>query len=33
MRRSRDVPAEPLPPGFEGRTAFLSFIFLVLVAS
>lgn len=30
---SPDTPAELLPPGFEGRTSFLSFIFFVLVAS
>jgi len=29
---SPDTPAELLPPGFEGRTSFLSFIFFVLVA-
>ncbi|MBB3674733.1 class I SAM-dependent methyltransferase [Modestobacter versicolor] len=30
---SPDTPAELLPPGFEGRTAFISFLFFVLVAS
>lgn len=30
---SPDTPAELLPPGFEGRRSFLSFIFFVLVAS
>ncbi|MCZ2814468.1 class I SAM-dependent methyltransferase [Modestobacter sp. VKM Ac-2979] len=30
---SPDTPAELLPPGFEGRTSFVSFIFFVLIAS
>ncbi|MCZ2850517.1 class I SAM-dependent methyltransferase [Modestobacter sp. VKM Ac-2978] len=30
---SPDTPAELLPPGFEGRTAFVSFIFFVLIAN
>jgi SAM-dependent methyltransferase len=30
---SPDTPAELLPPGFEGRTSFVSFLFFVLVAS